>query len=263
MHAHEVVAVDLAGKRDTIITISDQPSGLGWLPDGRLLIVSMRDRKLLCLEKAGLTVAADLSTLTPYQCNDIVVDTKGRAYIGNFGFELGQEDPKTTSLIMVTPDGKALSVADDLFFPNGMVIAPDGKTLIVAETFGRCLTAFDINPDGSLGSRRTWAQVDSIVDGICLDAEGCIWVAVPTFEWPLDSAAETYRPGGFIRVAEGGEIRERLELSDRGGIACMLGGPDRRTLFMLEAFTHVPERTSPGNGRIRTVEVSVSGAGLP
>lgn len=253
MHAHEVVAVDLAGRRETIVTVPHQPSGLGWLPDGRLLVVSMVDRRLLRLDPQGLTEVADLSPLAAFHCNDMVVDSKGRAYIGNFGFDLySGEGPKPANLVMVTPEGDARVVARDLLFPNGAVITPDGRTLILAETFARRLTAFDIEPDGSLSNRRVWAQLDVPPDGICLDAQQCIWVAVPI------------RPGGFLRVAEGGQVQERIDLTDRGGFACMLGGLDRRTLFMLEAFDSNPATIKgPGNGRIRIVEVDVAGAGLP
>ncbi len=253
MHAHEVVAVDMAGARETIVNVPNQPSGLGWLPDGRLLVVSMTDRKLMRLDPDGLNEAADLSDLAPFHCNDMVVDSLGRAYVGNFGSDIftGAE-AKPTNLVMVTPQGEVRSVAGDLEFPNGTAITPDGGTMIVAETRGRRLTAFDIESDGSLSGRRVWAELDVPPDGICLDAEGCIWVAAPG------------NPGAFVRVAEGGEVRQRIDLAERGGFACMLGGPDRRTLFMVEAFASNPDRIKgPGNGRIRTVRVEVPGAGWP
>ena len=253
MHAHEVVAVGLEGKRETIAEVPNQPSGLGWLPDGRLLVVSMTDRKLLSLESGGLIEFADMSELTPFQCNDMVVDATGRAYVGNFGVaRLGGSEPMPTTLILVTPQGEPRVVADGLMFPNGTVVTPDGRTLIVAESRGRRLTAFDVEDDGSLANRRVWAELDGPPDGICLDTEGCIWVAVPG------------SPGRFMRVAEGGKVRDRIDLEERGGFACMLGGPERRTLFMLEAFAANPERIrGPGNGRIRTVEVAVPGTGWP
>ncbi|HWO94299.1 MAG TPA: SMP-30/gluconolactonase/LRE family protein [Dehalococcoidia bacterium] len=254
MHAHEVVAVGLDGQRETIVEVPNQPSGLGWLPDGTMLVVSMVDRKLLRMGAKGLTEVADLSSLAPFHCNDMVVDAQGRAYIGNFGFDIysgGAAEPRTTTLVMVTPDGEARAVAEDMAFPNGSVITPDGRTLIVAETMARRLTAFDIRPDGSLENRRVWAQLEVPPDGICLDADNCIWVAVPT------------RPGGFVRVAEGGKVLDRIDLEDRGGYACMLGGPDRRTLLLLEAFDGNPANIARGNGRLRTVEVETGGAGLP
>lgn len=249
MQAREVVSVNMAGERRTVLSMNDSPSGLGWFPDGRLLVVSMGERKLLGLHSTDLTLVADLSELTPYPCNDMVVSRKGHAYIGNFGFLLGQERSKGTHLIMVTSSGEARTVAEDLMFPNGMVITEDEKTLIVAETFGRRLTAFDLEPDGGLSNRRVWAELDVPPDGICLDAEGCIWVAVPV------------PPGGFVRVAEGGEIKRRLDTGDRCGYACMLGGPEQRTLFMLEALTHTQAKS--GNGRIRILEVDAPRAGCP
>ena len=252
MHAHEVVAVDLDGRRETIVEVPNQPSGLGWLPDGRLLIVSMVDRKLLRLDPDGLYEVADLSALAPFHCNDMVVDAAGNAYVGNFGFDLGAgEEPRTTTMVRVTPDGEASVAADDLMFPNGTVITPDGKTLIVGESWGRRLTAFDVEGDGSLTNRRVWADLGEPPDGICLDAEGCVWVAVPTL------------PGAVARVAEGGEVRERIDVAEFGVYACMLGGPERKTLFTLEAKTSAPEPGAPRTARIRAFEVEVGGAGLP
>ncbi len=253
MHAHEVVAVDTDGRRETMVTVPEQPSGLGWLPDGRLLIVSMEDRKLLRLDPGGLAVAADLANLAPFHCNDMVVDAQGRAYIGNFGFDMWNEEARGTVLIMVSPEGRPLVVAEDMWFPNGMAITPDGRTLIVAETVAHRLTAFDIEEDGSLSHRRVWAQVDARPDGICLDAEGCIWMASPR------------EPHAFLRVAEGGEIRERIDLVDRNAYACALGGVDRRTLFLLEARASKPAAGTDArsNGRIRMVEVAVPGVGFP
>ena len=252
-HGHEVVAVDLEGRRETIAAVPQQPSGLGWTPDGTLLIVSMRDRKLLQRDADGtLSERADLSAIATGHCNDMVVDARGRAYVGNFGFDFdggGQLAPAKLALIDET--GQAREVADDLLFPNGTVITDDGKTLIIAESFGARLTAFDVADDGSLGNRRLWAQLTVVPDGICLDAEGCIWLANPI------------PPGGFLRVAEGGEVLERIDLEERAGYACMLGGPERRTLFMLEAFSSKPEECKPGHGRIRCVEVDVPGSGWP
>lgn len=253
MLAHEVVAVDLGGRRETIVAVPEQPSGLGWLPDGRLLVVSMVDRKLLRLDPDGLAVAADLVNLAPHHCNDMVVDAQGRAYIGNFGFDLWNEEARGTALIMVTPEGHAGVVAEDMWFPNGMAITPDGRTLIVAETVAHRLTAFDTAEDGSLSHRRVWAQVDARPDGICLDAEGCVWMASPR------------EPRAFLRIAEGGEVLDRIDLADRSAYACALGGVDRRTLFLLEAFASRPADGTGGrsNGRIRMVEVEVPGVGLP
>jgi len=232
--------------------VPNDPSGLGWLPDGRLLVVSMRDRRLLRLDPEGLTEVADLSGLASFHCNDMVVDDRGRAYIGNFGFDLhtGASREKA-ELILVTPDGDARIVADELDFPNGTVITPDGRTLIVGETMGQRLTAFDIEDDGSLDGRRTWAQMKGILpDGICLDAEGAIWVASPI-------------SSGVFRVAEGGETLRKISVETQA-FACMLGGPEGRTLHICTAETSQPsEAQAKRTGRIETIEVEVPRAGLP
>ena len=160
MQALHVMTVDLDGNAEKIAKIQASPSGLGWLPDGRLLVVSMIDRRLLRLDASGLAELADLSDLASFHCNDMVVDTKGRAYIGNFGFDLAANAAvEPAEIILVTPDGKAEIAAEDLYFPNGAVITPDGRTLIVAETWGNRLTAFDIESDGSLKKRRIWANL--------------------------------------------------------------------------------------------------------
>ena len=252
MHAHEVVAVTPDGERETIVEVPNQPSGLGFLPDGRLLIVSMTDRKLLRLDPDGLYEVADISDQAPYHCNDMVVDAVGNAYIGNFGFDLTDGSaPRATTIVKVTTDGESSIVADGIQFPNGTVITPDGGTLIVGESWGQRLTAFDIEPDGSLSNQRVWADLGFPPDGICLDADGAIWVAVPT------------NPGALVRVAEGGEVLERIEVPDMGVYACMLGGEERKTLFSLEAPTSNPEPGDPRQGRIRAFDVEVGGAGLP
>ncbi len=203
MHSFVVVAVDEDGNREDRARVPNCPSGLGWLPDGRLLVVSMTDRRILRQEADGsLTELADLSSLAPYHCNDMIVDREGRAYVGNFGFDLaGGAQPVLTNLILVTPDGDARVVAEDLLFPNGMVITPDARTLVVGETFGAKLTAFDIALDGSLSNRRVWASLSNAVpDGICLDTAGGIWVASPT-------------SGEVLRVVEGGEVTDRVQVT--------------------------------------------------
>jgi sugar lactone lactonase YvrE len=218
----QVLRFDARGQATVVVEVPHQPSGLGWLPDGRLLVVSMTDRALMRLDGDALVRVADLSAIAGGHCNDMIVDARGRAYIGNFGFDLFA-DPvvrRPTALALVTPDGCAREVADGLEFPNGMAITPDGGTLIVAETFGRRLTAFRIDADGGLHDRRVWAELGAIApDGICLDAEGAIWVASP-------------RSNEFVRVREGGEVLARVP-SARQGIACALGGSDGRRLFLV------------------------------
>jgi sugar lactone lactonase YvrE len=252
MNAGKVMCVDMQGNLEIIAEVPGSPSGLGWLPDGRLLIVSMLDRRLLRLEPDGLHEVANLRELASYHCNDMVVDQSGRAYIGNFGFDLGTgEPPKTAEIIMVEPDGNARIVADDLLFPNGTVITPDHKTLIVGETYGARLTAYDIEPDGSLTHRRVWAETEGVApDGICLDADGGIWVASPT-------GAEV------VRVKEGGEITDRIQMK-ASTYACMLGGDEGRTLFILTSEPPDPfiGRHGPG-GRIEIADVEYPAAGRP
>ena len=251
MHAEQVLAVDPDGKLESIARVPQHPSGLGWLPDGRLLVVSMHDRRLLRLDSEGLVEVADLSDVAPHHCNDMVVDARGRAYVGNFGFDpYAGQDPATTVLALVEPDGSVRVAADELRFPNGTVITPDGRTLIVGETWGGCLTAFDVAEDGSLSGRREWARmVGAVPDGICLDADGAIWVASPVV-------------GVVLRLREGGEVTQRIEV-EHEAFACMLGGPERRTLFICTAASSDPSRTHDRTGRIERVEVDVPGAGLP
>lgn len=252
MHASCVVALGMDGQSETIVEVEAQPSGLGWLPDGRLLVVSMQDRRLLRLDPEGLTEVADLSPLASFYCNDMLVDSRGRAYVGNFGFDLhAEESPTGANLILVHPDGRTEVAAPDLRFPNGTVMTQDGKTLIVAETFGACLTAFDVAEDGSLHDRRLWAKLDGDVpDGICLDADGAIWVASPV------------GIGGVSRILEGGEITDRIAV-EHDAFACMLGGPDRKTLFICTAPDSNPAKTGDCRGRIEIIDVDVPGSGLP
>jgi sugar lactone lactonase YvrE len=252
MHGHWVTTVGLDGRARRIVEVPAAPSGLGWLPDGRLLVVSMEDRRLLRLDPGGLTEVADLSRFATFHCNDMVVDAQGRAYVGNFGFDLYAGVPHTTAVItLVLPNGAMRAAAEGLEFPNGTVITPDGKTLIVGESFGARLTAFDVATDGTLTNRRVWAPLQSAVpDGICLDAEGAIWVASPI-------------SSEVLRVLEGGTVTHRVPI-EKQAFACMLGGPQRRHLFVCTASSGDPsvcrERR---DGRIEVIEVEVPGAGLP
>jgi sugar lactone lactonase YvrE len=253
MHDHTVLTVDLAGKREDVLQVAGKPSGLGWLPDGRLLVVSMQDRRLLRREASGALVThADLSALCTGDCNDMVVDGAGRAYVGNFGFDRHRgEEPRTACLARVDPDGAVTRAAEDLWFPNGTVITPDGRTLIVGETLAHRLTAFDVAADGTLSNRRVWASLDGVFpDGICLDADGCIWVT-------------DARGPAILRVREGGRVEERVPTGDRHAFACMLGGADRRTLFVCTCTGSGPAMAEKREGRIETVRVAVPGAGLP
>jgi len=242
---HKVLRVDLNGNSQIILERDDQVSGLGWLPDNRLLVVSMGDNTLLRLDPEGVKVVADLNRFKTVLCNDMVVDKKGRAYVGNMGFDYYNDKPfAPTNLILVEPNGDARVVVENMAFPNGTVITPDDKTLIIAETFAAKLTAFNIMDDGTLTGRRVWANLKSLApDGICLDAEGGIWVAAPGRR-------------RVARVLEGGQITHIVKV-ENDAYACMLGGPDRKTLFVATS-THTRDA-----GRIEFVKVDVPGAGLP
>ncbi|HKP79924.1 MAG TPA: SMP-30/gluconolactonase/LRE family protein [Phenylobacterium sp.] len=261
--AHAVKSVSLAGDLRTEVEIDDQPSGLGWAPDGSLLIVAQTRRRLLRRSPEGrIAVHAELGHIADFHCNDMVVDAAGGAYVGNFGFDLqaavrarGVEsvlaDHPTARLAYVAPDGAARVVAEDMHFPNGSVITPDGRTLIVAETLGAVLTAFDIGAEGRLSNRRVWAKTwPRVPDGIALDADGAIWIANPI---ATDCA----------RIAPGGEV---LEVIDTGEAcyACMLGGEGGRHLFMLTSASddHETGPRSP-TGKILVAEVDSPRAGRP
>ena len=255
-----VMTVDPDGKAEIVAEAPDWLSGLGWHPDGTLLVVSMHDHRVLRLDANGLTEFADLSGLVSSTINDMVVDDRGRAYVGSWGYAFSDPSatPRLAEIVLVMPDGTARIVADEMAFPNGMAITPDGRTLIVAESLAARLTAFNIASDGSLTHRRVWAQFDgrgfqpydkarTFPDGICLDAEGAVWMASPGGD------------GGVLRVLEGGEITHRIRV-ERQAFAAMLGGPDRRTLFVC---TSLMSDGPAGSGRIETVMVDIPGAGLP
>ena len=213
----------------------------------------MLDRRLLRVENGKARVHADLSALATGPCNDMVVDGQGRAYVGNFGYDRHKgEPPRTTCLARVDPDGRVTRAAEDLFFPNGTVITPDGRTLIIGETQAHRLTAFDVAADGRLDNRRVWASLDENVfpDGMCLDAEGAIWVS-------------DARGPALLRVREGGKVDRTVSTGTRYAFACMLGGADRRTLFVCTSTGSGPAMADKRDGAIETVRVDVPGAGLP
>ncbi|MFM9864448.1 MAG: SMP-30/gluconolactonase/LRE family protein [Micropepsaceae bacterium] len=261
--AHAVKSVSLKGDVRTEFTLDDRPSGLGWMPDGSMLIVSMEKRQVLRRTPAGqMSVHADLNAIATWYCNDMVVDTAGRAYVGNFGFDLDTEltkrgpesviaDHAAAKLALVQTDGTTSIAAIDMHFPNGTVITPDGKTLIIGESLGGCLTAFDIGPNGALTNRREWASLwPRVPDGICLDAEGAVWVANPL-------APECFR------VSQGGKIIEVIA-TEQPCYACMLGGEDGKTLFMLTAPSSLPhESGAEPKGKILVTTVDAPHAGRP
>lgn len=258
MWAHEVLRYDLDGTRQVIHRFPDDedPGGIGWLPDGRLLVAGMEGRVVYRLENDRPTVHADLHDLAPFQLNDMVVAADGTAYVSQFGYDMwGGGAYTNTVLIRVTPDGTATAVADDLASPNGMAITPDGATLVVAEPGGARLSRFRITPDG-LANRelvpleKSPAAPYVTPDGICLDAEGAVWAADPM-------------GGRVIRVLDR-RIEREVAIGATHPLACVLGGPERRTLFVCTGEqVSKPTRTAEATGRIVTLEVDVPGAGIP
>jgi sugar lactone lactonase YvrE len=254
MHGNRVLRVGNDGDYGIVAALDGPVSGIGWLPDGRLLIVSMNDRRLMRQESDGrIVLHGDLNGVADWHANDMAVAADGTAYVGNFGFSLHPPgDFRSTSLAMIRPDGTVTAAADELWFPNGIAISEDGRTLIVAESGAFRLTAFDIASDGTLSNRRVWAQLDGgqSPDGICLDAEGAAWVALPTQKV-------------FIRVREGGEVVETIP-APLIALACVLGGPERRTLFMMSAaHTDPADCRADLTGTVTATQVEVGGVGFP
>ena len=252
--AAEIVAVDGAGESEVMVRVPTTiPFSFDWLPDGRLLIVSGQEGLLLRQEADGSSVThADLTGFSPFPWNEIVVDGRGNAYVNSIGFDFSEDEFAPGIVALVTPDGAVRQVADEVAFPNGMAVTPDNATLILAESYGNRLTAFDIAADGSLSNRRPWADLaEGAPDGICLDAESAVWYG---------DVPNTRR----VRVREGGEVLQTIDL-DRGCFACMLGGEDRSTLFMLAAAWPGAETvtdTAP-TGQVLTALAPAPGVGWP
>ena len=263
MHDHRVVATTVDGDATTVVEVTDdEPSGLGWLPDGRLLVVAMETQRLLRVEADGtIAVHADLSSAARGSLNDMIVAADGTAYLGDMGVrihDLGAER-RAGQTFRVAPDGSWECAADDLQSPNGHILTDDGRTLIVAESGGMRLTAFTVREDGTLTDRRTYAALtperDDVPvappDGICLDAEGAVWVADPI-------------GARVFRVREGGEVTDSMAFHDVIPVACVLGGADRRTLLMCVAADWKRDALAGRRtGRIDACEVDVPGAGRP
>ncbi|MGM8887275.1 MULTISPECIES: SMP-30/gluconolactonase/LRE family protein [unclassified Psychrobacter] len=264
-----VYRVNDQGVAEKIVHIEQQPSGLGWLPDGRMLVVSMKDRKVLRLEDNGeLVVHADIWEHCGGHANDMVVAPNGNAYVGNFGFDLmGGADHEHAGLVLVRPDGSSQVVAKGLSFPNGMVISADEKTLIVNELFGNKISQFDINKDGTLGEKRDFASfgelgdepnlgvrignAEILPDGLALDSEGAVWIADT-----LNQRA--------VRISEGGKILETIDTAPDGIFAVALGGQDGKTLFMCAAPDwDEASRKAETKGRMLSTQVKVDHAGTP
>jgi sugar lactone lactonase YvrE len=246
-----VLGGDLA-RREHFSVLGD-PSGMGWLPDGDLLVVSMHEQAIYGRHDGELLLHADLSAIHVHHSNDMVVDASGRAYVGNIGFDfLAGQAPAPTTMALVSPTGEVSLATNDLLCPNGAVITPDGKTLIVAESMAHRLTAFSVDPDGQLSNRSVFASLPGHVpDGICLDADGSVWVASP-YERVV------------LKVSQSGEIIDRVAIADASPYACMLGGADGRDLLICCAPHHDPEVTRKARGgRIDLVRVQTPGAGWP
>jgi sugar lactone lactonase YvrE len=251
--AEEVVAVDLQGKSEVMVRMPSFPFSIDWLPGGRLLVTSGRDGQLRRLDPDGsLAIHADLTPLAG-GWNEIVVDGRGNTYVNGGGFDLLAGEKYAPGIIaLVTPDGAARQVADGIAFPDGMAVTPDNSTLLVAESYGKRLTAFAIAADGTLSRRRVWADLgDGVPDGICLDADGAVWYGdVPNKR--------------CVRVGEGGKVLQTIQL-DRGCFACALGGATGRTLFLMAAEWRGVDKMTDGarTGQVLTAEAPVPGAGWP
>ena len=252
MHGDAVVRVSADGAVSTVVEMA-QPSGLGWLPDGTLLVSSMAARLVMRWDGGTPRVHADLSAVAPFEINDMVVDRHGHAFVGQFGYNLrGGAMPVEAPLLRVDPDGSVHEAAPALRMANGMAITNDDRTLVVAESSGKCLTGFDLADDGTLSNRRVWAALPDHPDGICLDAEDGVWIAAPVTD-------------RFVRVVEGGTVTDVVETPGRHGIACALGGADGRTLYMCTSTTHGARDESRAalTAAIETTTVAVPGAERP
>ena len=268
-YRHTVSTVTQDGAESVVLEVENQPSGLGWMPDGALIVTSMKDHRLLRVVDGEVSTLADVSQHCGGSLNDLVVDAAGHVFVGDLAFDLmGGGAPEPTSLKRVDPDGTVTVVADRMWTPNGMAITPDGGTLLVDETLGNRVTAFDLAPDGSLADRRTWAEfgplptgdsigeflgaLDVAPDGCTLDAEGRLWVADGKY-------------GRVLRVAEGGAIAEEIAAPDGLGVfACALGGDDGRTLLLCCAPDFLEHNRAPVREAVLlAVDVEVPHAGLP
>ncbi len=274
MYAHRTLTVDAAGKSSTVAEFDDKPSGIGFLPDGSAVVVCMRNRLLVRLVDGRRETYCDLNQIPGDFLNDLVMDGSGRAYVGNRfaykgtfneAYRIGApgfvDAPSQENLVLVRQDGSIRVVADNLLAPNGIVISPDARTLIVAETRGKRLTQFSIDADGGLSNRRLFADLGQNPDGICLDAEGAVWVCFPFI-------------GELVRVVEGGTVTDRVKFPQgKWPIACVLGGPDRKTLYIATAYSSIEDLVSchdfeadlrtKSKGFVEFMDVEVPGAGWP
>lgn len=256
IHDRRIKAADLDGRLETTVELPFIPNAFGFRRDGSIVVGDAMQRTIHRRDGTTLQPLVDLGGMTTFCLSDGIVDAQDRMYVGDIGynfFDPANKPVDTCVIACVDLDGRARIVAKDLSFPNGIVITPDGRTLIVGETMGHRLTAFDVQADGSLGHRRIYAQLpeDVTPDGIALDAEGAVWLANPEGKY------------GALRVREGGEIVERVEL-DTECYAVMLGGPERRHLFICGSDSHDPAQIAKApSATLRVVEVEVPGAGVP
>lgn len=240
------------GEPEVVAQVPERPSGLAFLKDGTPIVVSMVDRKLCAITPSGLSPYADLSSLATGDANDLLLDAKGRAYVGNFGYDLfGGADFAPADMLIVDPDGAVRVAASDLTFPNGMVLLGDGKTLVVAETWANRLTAFECAPDGTLQHRREFASLgERTPDGLCIDRDGGIWVAC-------------FTTGEVIRVLDGGEVTDVVNFPGKRAVACALGGGDGKTLYCATYAGEVEDiHTRRRAGALESVRVEIPGQGF-
>ena len=255
MHGHRVLRVAMDGSVETLVEHTSPLSGLGWFPGGRMIVVAM-DGEVLRVEDGAPAVHADLRPLAPHGINDMISHPSGWAYVGQFGYDRHAGQAVVPSaLLRVDSDGRTSIAAEDLMVANGMCLSQDAKTLLVAESAANRVSAFDVRDDGALSNRTVFAELPPrhAPDGMCLDAEGAVWVAAVT-------------AGAFLRVEREGKVTDRIELEDgRHPIACVLGGPDRRTLFLLTAttFGEADKSRDAMAARVETVQVGVPGDGWP
>ena len=251
---HEVLRIDVCSAAvERVFTTPGEPSGLGWLPDGSLLVVQMEEHTVLRGSADALALYAQTGAFSRGKLNDMVVGADGRAWLSNMGFDYETETARSTTLVALDPQGVAYAAATELWCPNGMAIAPSGRQLVVGQSASREVLEFDIDSEANLGERRVFGTLPegACSDGLCMDAAGALWIASPTTR-------------EFLRMERGGRISDRVPTPERHAIACVLGGEDRRTLFCLTSST-LSLRAARGTaeGRIGTVRVDVAGAGTP
>ena len=253
VHDYKLKTVTLDGVVSVVAAVPSRPSGLGFLPDGRLLMATALDCKLWTVTSTGqVTEVADLSHLAQGVLNDMVVDGAGRAFVGDTGFKMGTGQPPRPGRVLCWQEGRqARVVAEEVVFPNGCVVTPDGARFLIAETMAKRVSAFTISKDGSLSDRTVFAELESPPDGLCLDTEAALWVGLP-------------HASAFIRVTADGKIDRSIPSAAPFAVTCALGGPNRRTLFLCSADTDL-NRLGKGDttARIDTIEVDVPGAGWP